>query len=350
MKLIKSFLFIVLFLFSSLIVLSARGNTEIESQSESRRIVQVGSSAFLVENALYLFPEAYDQLIAMADGNQGRGFFPGDIDPDISEKTVLPRTANTETVLALQPDIVVMKNFLERRMGEPLERVGIETVYLDLETPEAWMKDLLVLGDLFENKARAEELLALFQSRIDAVEDALTMLDDNQKPRTLVLYRSVKDGVKAVNVPPLSWIQTRMVEMAGGEPVWSDADFGERWTRTGIEQIAAWDPDVILVAAYHVNAVDAVEELIQDPAWASLRAVRNGDIHPFPADYHSWDQPDVRWLLGLQWMAVTLHPEIFGDVDMESEARVFFKDMFFLDDEAFDNYIKPRLTGLNHID
>jgi len=350
MRLIKPVLFIVLILFSSLATLSARGDSEAEPQGDSRRIVQVGSSAFLVENALYLFPEVYNELVAMADGNQGRGFFAGDIDPDISEKTVLPRTANTEAVLALQPDIVVMKNFLEKRMGEPLERVGVETVYLDLETPEAWMKDLLVLGDLFENIARAEELQALFQSRISAVEEPLKMLEDNQKPRTLVLYRSVKDGVKAVNVPPLSWIQTRMVEMAGGEPVWRDADFGERWTRTGIEQIAAWDPDVILVAAYHVNAVDAVEELIQDPAWASLRAVRNGEIHPFPADYHSWDQPDVRWLLGLQWMAATLHPEIFGDVNMESEARVFFKDMFFLDDEAFDNYIKPRLTGLNQID
>jgi iron complex transport system substrate-binding protein len=286
----------------------------------------------------------------MADGDQGRGFFPGAIDPDISEKTVLPRTANTEAVLALKPDVVVMKNFLEKRMGEPLERVGIETVYLDLETPEAWMEDLLVLGDLFDNQERAEELREMFQSRITAVQTPLRNLDEGRKPKTLVLYRSVKDGVKAVNVPPLTWIQTRMVEMAGGIPVWSDADFGKRWTRTGIEQIAAWDPDVIFVAAYHVNAVDAVEELTQDPAWASLRAVRNGNIHPFPADYHSWDQPDVRWLLGLQWMAVTLHPDLFGDVDMEREARVFFKDMFFMDDTSFDKNIKPRLTGLNPVD
>ncbi len=138
-----------------------------------------------------------------------------------------------------------------------------------------------------------------------------------------------------------------MVEMAGGEPVWADADFGERWTRTGIEQIAAWDPDIILVAAYHMNASDAVFELAADPSWSFLRAVKNKDIYAFPSDYHSWDQPDVRWLLGLQWMATILHPEIFPDIDMEDETRTFYKDMFFMSNSDFDEFIKPRLTGLN---
>ena len=347
MSVLRILILLTLVFYSSIFSVYARGNAEIESSGETKRIVQAGSSAFLVENALYLFPEAVDQVVAMADGNQGRGFFAGDIDPGIDGKTVLPRTANTEAILALQPDIVVLKNFLEKRMGEPLERVGVKTIYLDLETPEAWMEDLVVLGELFDDSERAEELQEMFRARIAVVEKPLKNLHDSEKPRTLVLYRSVKDGVKAVNVPPLSWIQTQMVEMAGGEPVWGDADFGERWTRTGIEQIAAWDPDVIFVAAYHMDAVDAVDELIQDSTWSSLRAVKNGNIHAFPADYHSWDQPDVRWLLGLQWMAATLHPELFPGLDMESEARTFFNEMFFIDDTAFNEYIKPRLTGLN---
>ena len=342
----RLFLFFLLSFFS-LFLIYARGAEDEAQKADSPRIIQVGSSAFLVENALYLFPEALDQVVAIADGNQGRGFFAGAIDPGMDEKTVLPRRANTEAILALHPDIVVLKNFLKTRMGEPLERVGVETVYLDLETPEAWMKDLVILGELFDNPERAVELQSMFQSRINAVEEPLKNLSAGEKPKTLVLYRSIKDGVKAVNIPPLSWIQTRMVEMAGGEPVWVDADFGDRWTRTGIEQIAAWDPDVILVAAYHMDAGDAIDELTQDPAWSSLRAVRNGQIHPFPADYHSWDQPDVRWLLGLQWMASILHPELFPDIDMESETRKFFNEMFFINDSEYDEIIKPQLTGLN---
>jgi len=138
-----------------------------------------------------------------------------------------------------------------------------------------------------------------------------------------------------------------MIEMAGGDPVWKDADLGERWTRTGLEQIAAWDPDIIVVAAYHVDATDAVETLLNDPTWSEMRAVAGGNVHAFPGDYHSWDQPDVRWLLGLKWLASVLHPDIFPGLKMEEEARVFFREMFFLDDSRFDSLIKPRLSGLN---
>ena len=341
-------IFFLIFLLSSVIFfLNARGNDDVPFNGFPERIVHVGSSAFLVENALYLFPEATERVIAMADGNQGNGFFAGDIDPGIGGKTILPRTANTEAVLALKPDTVVMKNFLKSRMGEALERVGVPTVYLDLETPEAWMNDLVIIGNLFGNPKRAAELQQLFNTRITTVVEPLADLPEYRKPKTLMLYWSVKEGATAVNLPPLTWIQTRMVEMAGGDPVWKDAHLGERWTQSGIEQIAAWDPDVIVVAAYHVNASDAVEALLDDPIWSSLRAVGNGDLYAFPGDYHSWEQPDVRWLLGLQWLASVLHPERFPGLDMEAEARSFYRDMFFMNDTDFNKLIKPRLTGLD---
>ena len=319
------------------------GGEGASNPASPQRIVQVGSSAFIILDALYMFPEASERVIAMADGNQGNGFFASDIDPRSEEKIINPRQVATEEILAQNPDLVVMKNFLKSPMGEPIERVGVKTLYLDLETPEAWKNDLAVIGDMFGNPDRAEELINLFDKRIAAVEEPLADLKDSEKPRTLMLYWSVKDGKSAVNVPPLSWIQTRMVEMAGGDPVWKDADLGERWTKTNIEQIAAWNPDVIMVAAYHVDAEAAVKAIEADPVWSSLDAVKNNRLYAFPADYHSWDQPDARWLMGLTWTAGVLHPKRFPDLDMENEARSFFQDFFFLDEEAYDEFIAPRL-------
>ena len=307
------------------------------------RIVQAGSSAFIVENALYMFPEAVDRVVGLAEGDQGNGFFIPAVDPRIGEKTILPRRAATEEILALNPDVVVMKNFMKARMGEPIERVGVETLYLDLETPEAWKEDLEAIGRLFGNPARADELIGLFERRIAAVEGPLENLPDEERPTTLMLYWSVTDGAAAVNVPPLSWLQTRLVEMAGGEPIWKDADLGERWTKTNIEQIAAWNPEVIVVAAYHVSAQQAVEAIMADPVWSSLDAVKAGRVHAFPADYHSWDQPDARWLLGLSWLAAVLHPERFPDRDAETEVRSFYRDFFSMNDAAYEEFIAPRL-------
>jgi iron complex transport system substrate-binding protein len=311
------------------------------------RIVQAGPSAFLVENALYMFPEAADRVAAMSGGDQGNGFFAADIDPRIDEKTILPRRPAAEEILAHRPDLVVMKNFLASRMGEPIERVGVETLYLDLESPEAWREDLSVLGEMFGNPSRAEELIGHLDERIEAVEGPLADLGDEERPSTLFLYWSVKDGTAAVNVPPLSWMQTRLVEMAGGTPVWRDADLGDRWTKTNIEQIAAWNPDVIVVAAYHTNADAAVDAILADPVWASLDAARNGRIYAFPADYYSWDQPDARWLLGLSWLAGVLHPDRFPDRDDEAEIRSFYRDFFFLGDAEYDELIAPRLRGMD---
>jgi len=311
------------------------------------RIVQVGSSAFIITNALYLFPEASLKLVGTADGNQGNGFFVNDIDSNFDNKTVMPREASTEAILALEPDMVVMKDFMKNRMGEPLERMDVETLYLNLETPEAWMDDLDKLGELFGNKKRADKLKASIKSRVTSVEETLAELTEENKPRVLLLYWSVKDGVMALNVPPPSWIQTRMVEMAGGIPVWKEADLGKHWTLTSIEQIALWDPDVIFVVSYHVNAVEVVETIKNDNIWQQLRVVANNRIHAFPADYHSWDQPDIRWLLGLKWLVTILQPEYFKDVDMIDETRAFYEEMYDIDEAGFDSLILPRLTGLN---
>lgn len=327
--------------------LGARGVDDSEAKDLPDRIVQTGSSAFLVENALYLFPEAQNRVVALADGDQGGGFFVGDLDPQFNDKTVLPRRATTEEVLAQNPDIVVMKNFLKRSMGEPLERVGVPVLYLNLETPESWMAELDVLGDLFANPRRAEELKGIFNRRISSVTESLAALADDDKPTVLFLYWSIKDGVSAVNIPPVSWIQTRMVEMSGGVPVWRDADLDERWTRTNMEQIALWNPDHIVVAAYQMDAAAAVNSMLEDPIWSSLTAVKEGRVHAFPSDYHSWDQPDARWVLGLAWLAGELHPEIFDSLDMKSESRSFYREMYGMDEAQYNELILPRLTGLD---
>ena len=83
-----------------------------------------------------------------------------------------------------------------------------------------------------------------------------------------MLYYNDKDGNVAFNVPPASWMQTRMVEMAGGDPVWTEANLGGGWTQVSLEQIAAWDADQIFIIAYNQNALDVTEALKGRPKLA----------------------------------------------------------------------------------
>ncbi len=78
----------------------------------------MGSSTFLVHDAMYLFPEAKERVVAMAEGSQGKGFFIRDIDPNIKEKTIISRKAGIEEIISLKPDMIVMKNFLKSKLGD----------------------------------------------------------------------------------------------------------------------------------------------------------------------------------------------------------------------------------------
>lgn len=109
----------------------------------------------------------------------------------------------------------------------------------------------------------------------------------------LLLYYSDKDGEVAFNVPPMPWIQTIMVEDAGGTPVWAEANPGGGWAKVSLEQVAAWDADVVLLVSYFRSPEEVVAELQANPQWQQLSAVQNDRLYAFPGDFYSWDQPDT---------------------------------------------------------
>ncbi len=310
------------------------------------RIVQAGSFTFMVNDALYLFPSAPEKVVTMVDGSQGRGEFLPVVDPGFGDKKLINRSVNIEEIMAADPDLVVMKNFHIKKYGQMFDEMNIPVVYLDLETPQAWEKDLVTLGQIFGNTERQQELSSALQTYRAEVAEAMEGLREEEKKDVLILYYSEKDGVGAFNLPPLGFIQTTMCEMAGGNPVWKDAEMGTRWTKVGFEQIAAWNPDQIFLISYRTPMDKVLGMMAARPEWQELRAWKNGEIHPFPLDFHSWDQPDIRWLLGLQWMASRIQPERFS-FEGEAEAKEFFETFYDIDGQSFNKYILPVLEGLD---
>jgi iron complex transport system substrate-binding protein len=243
------------------------------------------------------------------------------IDQDFPDKLLLEQSAGAEQIASVHPDLVILKSSLAETLGQPLEAVGIPVVFVDFETPEQYARDLHILGQIFQNEARAQELTAYYQDHIDQIKEKLEGI--TEKPRTLLLYYKESDGTAAFNVPPLNWMQTRLVEMAGGDPVWGSANPGKGWTKVSLEQIAAWDADQILIISYSKAPSTVVAALQADPQWQSLRAVKENHLAAFPGDLYSWDQPDVRWILGLSWLAERLHPDRFPDLDMAAQGPRF---------------------------
>lgn len=309
-----------------------------------QRVIIAGKAGALIADAAFLFPEAIERVVAYVKGAQTKNDFISTIFPLSSDVTAIETSSSAEQIAPLAPDVVLMKSYLQKSLGDPIEQLGIKVVYLDLESTDAIVKDIQNLGLLFGNTARAEEIISFIDSSVKKVTDVTSPLIDDQKPTALMLQYLDKGGEISFKVPPMDWLQTNLVTLAGGTPVWKDVPT-DGWTVITLEQIAAWNPQVIFIIDYKGNAVDIVKNLKTDAKWSLLDAVKNEKIFAFPLDFQSWDQPDTRWPLALTWVAMKLHPDKFSSVDFNQEIVNFYKNFYGLDDATITGKILPLVKG-----
>jgi iron complex transport system substrate-binding protein len=300
------------------------------------RILLAGRATLLIVDAVYMFPDARDRVAGVGVTNQGLGDFFPVLDRKAAEKARFENSAGPEQLAGLHPDLVILKSYMKERLGDSLESIGIPVLYVDLESPAAFAADVRMLGDLFQDPARAVFINTYYESRVQAVRKRSA---GASRPSTLVVQYSERDGAAAISVPPTSWIQTLVVETAGGNPVWAASGAGTGWNKVSAEQAAAWRPEHTLVVSYQRPAAEAVAALERSGRWS-------GRLHAFPADFHSWDQSDSRWILGLQWAAKTLHPELFAGLDLRAEVLSFYGELYGIDRRTVETVVLPRLEGV----
>ena len=298
----------------------------------------------MLNDTAYLFPEeARERVVALNKAGQ-RDLFVELLDPQAEEKLRFEVDAGAEEIVAARPDVVLLKSFMADSLGQALETLETPVLYLEFETPEQYDRDLAILGQLFDDPARAEEVWAFYETRMAQVAAAVADLDEAAKPRVLMLQYSDRGGEVAFKAPPATWIQTQLVEMAGGLPVWKEAAQGGGWAVVNLEQIAAWNPDQVYVIDYFGDVDEIAEKLRADPQWQQLRAVQAGQLYAFPKDFYSWDQPDTRWILGLMWLVERVQPGRL-EVEIRDELYAFYEHLYGLDTETVTDEVIPRLQG-----
>jgi iron complex transport system substrate-binding protein len=312
-----------------------------------RKILIIGHGPQIIAHLMFMFPESRDRLIGWERrGATGSDFIPF-IDPDYAKRVFPGPNPGVEQVAALRPDAVLMRGISLEAKGEALLKVGIPVVYLGLESPEQYRQDIDRIGRLLGNPGRAEAVNRFYQSRLDRIDRGLTGLAETDKPSVLLGMTLKRGGKIAVEVPAQAWMQTLQVLRAGGHPVWLDtAALSTGWTVVNLEQIARWNAEkIILVVWYTMDPRSTIEEIRADPIWRAMRAVRNGEIRAFPSDLYGWDSPDPRWILGLSWLARTLHPGRFPTIDMKTEIEAFFGELYGMTKADVASKILPTIKA-----
>lgn len=211
-------------------------------------------------------------------------------------------TVSLERLLALQPDLVLDAGDFDANYRDSAERVWQQTG-IPIELVAGRLADhpaqLRHVGKLLGVAARGQALAKAAEAQLALVRDVLATRPATSRPT--VYYGRGSDGLESGLAGS---INTEVIEFCGGRNVAAAAGNGGL-ARVSLEQLLAWDPDVILTqdAAFAARAP-------QDPRWRSLRAVREGRLHCAPVLPFGWldGPPGVNRLPGLPWLVSRLHP------------------------------------------
>lgn len=322
---------------------------------EPKRIVIAGRAGFMITNAAFFFKTAPEKLVSYSKSlklvNNDR--FYKMVDPGYDKKIFNDFETGVEELAAMKPDVILMRAFERQKYERTFEQLGIKVFFLNLEDPDGYVEELEALAAVFGESARGAEIADFYRSWQKKVADRLlthrarypqvlhvypstekgkishhvTTPAEVRRPKVLHLYYSAKGGAVSFNVAPADWIQTWLVDQAGGLPVWKTAGIGNGWQQVGFDQIAAWKPEFVTLTAYGGDVVKAKELLSKDPLWAEMSAVKQNQLFAFPEDFVCWDQPDSRWILGLCWLAATINPNI---PELKTDMHKLYQEFFAL--------------------
>jgi hypothetical protein len=132
-----------------------------------QRIAVVGRGPHMALHLLYMFPEGRQRLVGMEKRSATASDFLTAMDPNFSKLPALDANPNAEQVATLKPDLVIMKGIVVDKLAETLAQANIPVMYVNLETPDEFFRDLANLGTVLANPQRAEEIAKFYQSRLD---------------------------------------------------------------------------------------------------------------------------------------------------------------------------------------
>jgi iron complex transport system substrate-binding protein len=234
---------------------------------------------------------------------------------------------NIEQLLTYKPDLVY--TFPRPNEVAVLDKAHVAWIEGQTTTSLADAKELLRVfasGIGVEAQGRADAYAQWFDERLAYVTERTAGLTDAQRPKVyyagtdiLTTYGSGSDIIS-------------VIEAAGGNAVSKELEGGNR-INTDAEKLAAWNPDWIFIdhcgmsGSEDGTADEVAARAYANPKYASIGAIRDRQVVLTPSGVFYWDM-GLQKILLVEYMAKTIHPELFEDLDMAAETQDFYLTFF----------------------
>ena len=338
-------------------------NREVEIPYEVKSIVCLGSMG--PRFAAYL--DVVDMMVGAEDSDIEKMSVRYDYSPVYHEQLKeLPsvgagggsgdNNGYAEAIIQAQPDVII-DGFNEDAADELQAQTGIPVVSVRYRTQgfidEGFHRAMRVFAEVVGAQERCEQVLAYVDACKADLNDRTKDIPDSDKLRaytgavtfngrhgfafTYVNFPAFT-AVNALNVADVL-LEERTGEAAAEAAASGKAYIGNDGFEVDLEQIIAWDPDIIFLDPGNMDLVN--DEYANNPGFFdSLRAVQEGQVYTMPSTNAAG--PNVTYLLiNAYYAGLTLYPEQFSDVRLEDKAAEIMEMM--LGENFFDQMVEGGL-------
>ncbi len=256
------------------------------------------------------------------------------------------KSANVEEIMALKPDVVFVTNYAPKDMISSLEEAGLPVVAVslrrDAESEKAklnpTMKDedwsytmglqdgIRLIADVVDRKSQGEELIRYTMEKRKLTENRIRSI----KPADRVSAYMANPNLTTYGSGKYTGL---MMQRSGAYNVAAATIKG--FKQVSIEQVMQWNPSVIFVQDRYPKVV---KEILADPSWSGISAVKTKRVYLMPEYAKAWGYPEPEaFALGELWMAKKLYPAKFADIDMDKVADEYYTKFYRTHWNAGDN-------------
>lgn len=242
---------------------------------------------------------------------------------------------NVEQIIALQPDVVIASVTSEKG-NTKLREAGIPvvTVMTGRGNMSQMRSEFAMMGQVLGSSDQSSSLNKYWDTKLALVKERVATIPADQKKRVYYMLG------KTTHTNGGSWWGQEYITAAGGINVAEELGTNRD---TSLEQLVKWNPDVIIISSNEGSFIP-ISDVKNNSQLSSIAAVKNDQLYECPIGSFWWDRPSPEAPLGILWLAKTLYPEKFTDIDLRAETQEFYRTYYgyTLSDSGYEKFLNPR--------
>lgn len=290
---------------------------EVTLEKQPERIV----SGYYISSSACIALGLTDKMVGIEDKSTKRPIYklaaPALIDlPNVGSA----KAFDLEACIATEPDLVILP-MKQKDTAQTLQEMGIATLLVLPESHEQLIEMFTLIGTATNTVKQAEKLISYYNTKLSAVAELTRDIPDDEKP---VVYLGNTGDI--LRTAPREMYQASLITTAGGKNA-GDMLEGSSWTDIDNETFLTMNPDIIVIPTdnFAVSSPDyTAEDVMNNPTFSDVTAVKNGAVYQMPVGYEAWDSPVPSGILGTLWMLKTLHPELYPAEQFAADVNEFY--------------------------